>query len=421
MYTVYSILLFLSLFYYIPAYLIKHKIIRKEKLNLKERLSFKLPLKVSGRKSLWIHAVSVGEVLSLRNLIVEIKKSHPDWIIYFSSLTNTGMKMARKKLNLNNTFYIPFDFKFSVNRFFLKLKPDLFILAESEFWPNILRVARKKTKGVILINGRISKKSYERYKRLNFLSRILLSNIKKFLVQTEGDKIKLEKIGVTSDKIEITGNLKSELIPPYIGTSEIKKLRKELNISLEEKVFVAGSTHRNEEQLLMSAFSKAKKNGKDIRLIIAPRQTDRFDEVYELCRKFPYKVGKKSMISSQMQWEILVLDTIGDLAKIYAISDAAFIGGSLVPWGGHNLLEPAFYSKPIYFGPYMDNFDFLANKFLDSGAAELKSSKKELVEMFSLKDTSKLEKMGKIAKMTLDSLQGATEKTIKTIEKLMNS
>jgi len=420
MHSFYSFLLLLYLLIYIPIYFVRIRLFRGDSLYLRERLGFKLPEKKRQEKSLWIHAVSVGEVLSLQNLIKQVKERHPDWVIHFSTLTNTGMKVAKEKLGYaDNIFFVPLDFKHVVKKFFIALTPRLFILAESEFWPNLLREAKKQTEGILLINGRISHHSFKRFRRLRFLTRRILRNIKLFLVQTERDKERLRKIGVHSDLIEVTGNLKSEVRLPLFAEGEIREMKRRLNISETKKVVVAGSTRKGEEEQLLEAFREVRKNNSNVLLILAPRQQNRFDEVERLCQDFYFDVKRKTLVSSDSKWDILILDTIGELAQFYALSDVSFVGGSLVPWGGQNLLEPAFYRKPIFFGPHMDNFSALAERFVESSAAKIINKKQDLVEMFLIKDENSLEEMGGRAKETLSSLQGATEKTIKVIEELM--
>lgn len=416
----YSFSLFLYLLIYIPIYFVRIKLFRGDSLYLRERLGFKLPEEKMQENSLWIHAVSVGEVLSLQNLIKQIKERHPDWVIHFSTLTNTGMNVAKEKLRYaDNIFFVPLDFKHVVRKFFAALTPRLFILAESEFWPNLLREANKQTKGILLINGRISHHSFKRFRRFRFLTRRILKNIKLFLVQTEKDKERLKKIGVNSNLIEVTGNLKSEVRLPLLTEREILEMKKRLSISKTKKVVVAGSTRKGEEVKLLKAFQEARKNNANLLLILAPRQQNRYDEVEKLCKDFSFNVKRKTLVTSNSEWDILILDTIGELAEFYALSDVSFVGGSLVPWGGQNLLEPAFYRKPIFFGPHMDNFSALAERFVESNAAKIIKKKQDLVEMFLIQDENSLEEMGRRAKETLNSLQGATEKTIKVIEELM--
>ncbi len=420
MYIVYSFFLFFVILGYILIYFVKLKLLKRENLYLCERLGFRLPKGKNQRKSLWIHAVSVGEVLSLQNLTIEIKKRHPDWVIYFSSLTNTGMRMAKEKLfEADNIFFIPIDFQCVTRKFFKALKPRLFILAESEFWPNLLKTAREYTDGVLLINGRISTDSFKRFKRFKFLMKKVLSNIDFFLVQTEREKEGLEKIGISPEYIEVSGNLKSEISLPVLDKKSLQKLKKDLSIPETKRVILAGSTRKGEEEKLLEAYAKAKEIRKDILLILAPRHLERAYEVERICKKFSFNVMKRTSVYQGLQWDILILDSLGELAQFYALSDVSFIGGSLVPWGGQNLLEPAFYSKPIFFGPHMDNFAYLAEKFVNSGAAQIIYKDEELIRLFLFKDENRLREMGNKAKEILNSLQGATKRTLEVIEDWM--
>lgn len=419
MYILYSFLLFLALLVYIPFYFIRLRLLRGESLFLRERLGWKLPSKDEHKKSIWIHAVSVGEVLSLQHLIKRIKETHPDWSIYFSSLTNTGIKVAREKLvKADHIFLAPVDFSPIVRKFFKSLKPDLFILAESEFWPNLLREARRETRCVLVINGRISDRTARRYRLGRILVRKVLNNIDCFLVQTEKDKDNFLKIGLQPSRIEISGNLKTEVMPPPLNEEEISTLKERFRIGKTKNVIVAGSTRKGEEEKLLRAFSQARKTRKDILLIIAPRHPQRAGEIERICESLGFCVSRKSCPSGK-EWEVFILDTIGELSTFYALSDVAFIGGSLVPWGGHNLLEPSFYHKPIFFGPHMNNFTDLAQQFLDGGGARIVHGEKDLIDMFLFKDQEILREMGKKANRTLISLQGATEKTIRIIESRM--
>jgi 3-deoxy-D-manno-octulosonic-acid transferase len=419
-YAFYSFLLLISLLIYIPVYFVRIRLLRGGRLFLRDRLGQRLRDDGTQKLSLWIHAVSVGEVLSLQNLIKKIKEKHPTWTIHFSTLTNTGMRMAKEKLtDADNIFFVPLDFKHVVRRFFNTLRPKVFVLAESEFWPNLLREARRQTKGVLLINGRISSRSIKRYSRFKFLAKKILKNIDLFLVQTEKDKENLERIGVNSGVVEVVRNLKSEVNLPILTEEDLLKLKNDLSIPATKKIIVAGSTRKGEEKELVEAYARARSADENLLLILAPRHPERFDEVERICKDFPFKVMRRTQVSPNKQWDILILDTMGELAHFYALSDVSFIGGSLVPWGGQNLLEPAFYQKPIFFGPHMDNFAFLAEKFVQSGAARIVNKNKDLDDMFLIRDEKSLKNMGRSARETLNSLQGATEKTLKAIEAMM--
>jgi len=420
MYILYSFLLFFVLIFLIPFYFFQRRILRGESLFLKKRLGNELPKKRSQRKSIWIHAVSVGEVLSLQNLVQELKAKHPSVEIIFSSLTNTGLKIAKEKLKgADNIFFIPLDFASVVRKYFKTFNPKLFVLAESEFWPNLLRAAKKHGCPVLLINGRISESSFRRYRGFRLLAKKILKNIDLFLVQTTEDKERLERLGLDSQRVEVAGNLKAEIELPLLTDSEISSLKKNLSIQEGKKVIVAGSTCKGEEELLLDAFSKARSTRSDLLLILAPRQPGRFSEVERISEKLPFLVRRRTKLSSEDEWEVLILDTIGELTQFYALSDVSFVGGSLVSWGGHNLLEPAFYKKPIFFGPFMKNFAYLAEKFVQSGGARVIHNQEDLVNIFLIEDEKSLSEMGEMAKQTLDSLKGAMKKTLEAIEAMM--
>ncbi|MBD3415455.1 MAG: hypothetical protein GF421_13640 [Candidatus Aminicenantes bacterium] len=421
MYLIYSFFLLAALCFYFPVYLVKLKILKNEPLHFSDRIGSNLPLKKREQKSIWIHAVSVGEVMSLQNLVRRIKETHPNWTVYFSTLTNSGFEVAQKKLSfVDELFFVPFDFRVIVKRFFKTFQPNLFVLTESEFWPNLIREAQTHTQGVLLVNGRMSSHSHKRYKWVKIFMKKILFGIDRFLVQTQEDEQRLEEIGGCSSRVQVVGNLKAEIKLAEMTKQDVISLKQNLNIPPSFKAVVAGSTRNGEERILLSAFAKAMRKRNDIKLIIAPRHIERSGEVVDCCDELGLKAVKKTCLSPEVQWEVLVLDTIGELALIYAVADCVFIGGSLVPWGGQNLLEPAFYSKPVFFGPYMDNFAFFAGEFLKAGAAEIVRNEKDLRRLFCFTEDKKMEDMGKKAKQTLNSLQGATQKTLRAIEDMMS-
>jgi 3-deoxy-D-manno-octulosonic-acid transferase len=398
------------------------RICRREPLYLAERLGLRLPPRNTGPPLIWIHAVSVGEVLSLRGLLAELKESHPDWRIYFSSLTNSGYRVAKEKLSgADSVFLVPLDFAWIVRRFFSVIRPDILVLAESEFWPNLLRVGKARSRAVILINGRISLRSFRNHRRWRLLSRKFLANIDIFLVQTPGDKERLAAIGVPADRIKTAGNLKAEVNLPLFDPAELEAKRKKLGLSGDKKVIVAGSTHRGEEDLLLGGLRESKRVRNDALLIIAPRHPQRSDEIEKIAGRLGFRVARRTSLDATAPWDVLILDTIGELASFYALADLTFVGGSLIPHGGQNLLEPAFYAKPIFFGPHMDNFAPLAAEFVRSRAAAIVSSPAEIAEAFRMADQDALREMGQRARKLLESLRGATEKTIIEIEMRMPS
>ncbi len=420
MYAVYSLLLLLSLMIYLPAYWIRAKFIRHEPLHLRERLGLVLPPAPGGRPVVWLHAVSVGEVLSLQNLCRRLKADHPDWAVYVSALTASGLRMARAKLSgVDAVFCIPLDFRCTVRRMFKVVRPRIFVLVESELWPNLLREAGRAAGGALVINGRISRRTAGHYQRLRWIVRRVLAPIDAFQVQTSLDRDRLCRIGIESERIHVTGNLKAEIRLPPLGPEEARSRKQALGIPASAGLVVAGSTHKGEEHLLLRAFSDARRTRPDLRLILAPRHLDRIPDILMQAEKLGLVPRRRQETGPEDTWDVLVLDTIGELAGLYGLADAAFIGGSLVARGGQNLLEPAFYAKPVFFGPHMDNFARLADIFLEACAARVILGHDDLQNMFLLQEKEEFRLMGDRAKATLESLRGATDKALCAIEQRM--
>jgi 3-deoxy-D-manno-octulosonic-acid transferase len=416
-YGLYSFFLFLALLLYFPVYFIRLKLGRKERLHLRERLGMGRPRSGPDAPSLWIHAVSVGEVLSLRRLVSELRARHPSWVVYFSTLTETGYRVARQTLSgVEEVIFVPIDFGFIVRRFYADLRPRVFILAESEFWPNLLRQARRSCRSVILINGRISDRSAARYYRWRRVFLPVLRNIDTFLVQTDKDLERLNRVGIPRPSLEVAGNLKADILLPAIEAEDLRNMRTEFGLPRKTRLIVAGSTHPGEETLLLKAFREAKSQRPDLALVLAPRHPERSKEVEKAAASTGLKPIKRTAAGPKLGWDVLILDTIGELTKFYALADLAFVGGSLVPHGGQNLLEPAYYGKPLCFGTHMENFAALADSFVAAGAARVVRGPDDLAGFFMLQDEKELEEMGRKARALLSSFQGATERTLQVIE-----
>jgi 3-deoxy-D-manno-octulosonic-acid transferase len=419
-YALYSLLLLLALAVVFPAYAVKLRLKRGEPLRFAERLGRRLPARPPARPLLWIHAVSVGEVLSLQSLATEIKARHPEWTLAVSVLTESGYRMAGEKLGAADMlFFIPLDFRFSVQRVLRRLDPSCLVLAESEYWPRLLREARRRRLPVLVVNGRVSTRTAARMKTLRPLVRRVLAAVSRFQVQTERDKARLIEAGLPAGKIEVAGNLKCEVRLPQLTPEEIVSARAEIGVAEGEVLVVAGSIHPGEEQSLLPAFRAARSKGRPIRLVLAPRHPDKFAGLEKDRLIEGLTLRRKSGLRPSEDWDVLLLDTIGELARFYALADAAFIGGSLIEWGGQNLLEPAFYGQPVFFGPHMDNFAALAEAFELDGGARIVRTTDDLQAMFDLAGTAEGGVMGRKARATLESLSGATERTLAAIEREM--
>lgn len=417
MYLIYSFALAVALALYLPFYAFRMKVLKKDRVHLRERLALGMEKRPEGRDAVWIHAVSVGEVLSLQHLIRELKRRHPEWDIVFSALTHSGIKVAREKLKeADRVLFVPLDFRRVLRRVFRAIRPGVLVLAESEFWPNLLGEAADQGVKVLLINGRISAHTFKVYEDIRPIARRILGNVDRFLVQTDEDREKLERLGIDPGRLEVAGNLKSEVRLPIFSEGELHDFKRSLGFEDGDKIVVAGSTRKGEEDRLLKAFAEARKERSDLRFIVAPRHIERAGEIERAAQGTGFKVARRTQARPDDRWDVLVLDTIGELARVYALSEAAFVGGSLVDWGGHNILEPAFYGKPVFFGPHMQNFARLADSFIRAGGARIVLTDEELVDMFLLKDEEALARMGVKARAHLASLGGATERTIRAIE-----
>jgi 3-deoxy-D-manno-octulosonic-acid transferase len=419
-YFFYSLLLLAALIFIIPVYFFRLRVSRKEPLHLRERFGLKLPPRPDGRPLVWLHAVSVGEILSLQILARELKAGHPEWSVGISTLTQRGFELGREKLGtVDLIFFIPFDLSFSVRRILRGLRPRLLVLVESEFWPNLLCQAQRNSCPVILVNGRISDRTFGRFKRFRIPVLSILRRVDRFLVQTKQDRERLMTIGMPEDRIEVSGNLKCDVRLPELGREAVRALKEQLAIPETKKVVVAGSIHKGEEGLILEAFREARRIRPDIVLVLAPRHPEKFGDIDKNLETDGIAFCRRKSVRAGQVWDVLILDTIGELAKFYALSDAAFVGGSLIPRGGQNLLEPAFYGKPIFFGPHMENFAELAEEFVKGGAAKIVSRASDIREMFLFARPDDLRDMGQRAKEILSSLQGATGRTVRAIERFM--
>jgi len=420
LYWLYSLISGTAFLLLLPVFFVKLRLIRGEPLRAAERLAFRRPPPGSGRPLLWIHAVSVGEVLSLQTLVGAIRASYPGWEVGCSTLTNAGYAVAREKLGgVDRLFLVPADIGWCVRRVFKRLRPSLLVLVESEFWPRLLREAERRRCPVLLINGRISERSFVRLKRYRALSRRFLRKIARFLVQTPLDRDRLLAVGVDASTVEVSGNLKCDVRLPNLVPDELSRLRSELGIGPGRRTVVAGSVHPGEEGLLLGAFREARRERGDVVLVLAPRHPDKFAEIEKEFAGGDLVLRRRTKLVPGESWDVLLLDTIGELARFYALSDAAFIGGSLVPHGGQNLLEPAFYGKAVFFGPSMHNFADLAQAFVRAGAARVVEKPEDIVEVFLFRNPEEVARMGRASRAVLESLQGATARTMAALASVM--
>ena len=433
MYLLYSLLLTIAFILLLPLFSYRILFKRKQTGNLAERFGFVPNLTGapdSGRRVIWFHAVSVGEVLAIRPLVKAVRSQFPDYTLVVSTTTVTGQAVARVQLGDVESgddrirfCYFPFDWRFSVKRSMSRISPSLIVLVESELWPNFLKIAHDRGVKVLVANGRISDRSYGRMSRLKLVARFLYQNVSLFGMQTGRDADRARELGAPVDRVFVGGNLKYDLDS---STNDDTITWEGLD---GLPLLIAGSTSDGEEEIILEAFARlhSRPGHENARLLIAPRHPERFNEVAELMRASHLSVIRRSEGHDAKNGECLLLDTIGELASLYRHASLVFIGGSLVPKGGHNILEPALYARPLIVGPHMENFremteDFLARDALVQVRATARHDQAtELAEIFSrlISDRARARTLGENARRAVEDNRGATGKYLAAIEELL--
>jgi 3-deoxy-D-manno-octulosonic-acid transferase len=421
MYFIYSAGLALALLLTLPYWLIQAMLKGKYRAGLRERLgavSSRLRLTEQDENCIWVHAVSVGEVLAVSGVIQTLQSHFGEkgWRVVISTTTMTGQKLAREKFGEDNVFYFPLDFKFALRPYFRLLRPKLVVLAETEFWPNFLQMAQSSAARVAVVNARISDRSFPRYKLFRSVLGHVLRNVDIFLAQSEEDKNRLIDIGADPARAQVTGNLKFDVTAPK-ESELVKQLRKA--VPANAPVLVCGSTVEGEEAMLLTAFKRVLAENSQAVMVLAPRHPERFPLVKSMLAESGLSFWLRSgWNGGPIRRGVLLLDTIGDLASTYALATAAFVGGSLVPRGGHNILEPAQFAKPIFVGPHTENFRDIMNIFLRADAVHVVDPEALGTELVSMLDT-KWQAMGERALQVFRSQSGATQRTVDALEVLM--
>ena len=428
MYLLYSLLTLLVFLVVSPYFLYQAVRYKKYVGSLGQRLGY-LPItfNVDGEESIWIHAVSVGEALTARALVADLKARYPRLRLFLSTTTIAGQQVARRNLQqVDAVFYFPFDWAFIVRRTLNIVKPRLFVMMETEIWPNLLRTSRARGIKTVMINGRISSRSYPRYRLVRPFFRRVLADVDRFCMQSEESARRLIDLGADPSRVTVTGSLKFDSLQIPMPTSHGKPRERVLRffrLSPNRIVIVAGSTVRGEEAAVLRAFGRIKATMPGAIAILAPRQPERFVEAERLAREAGFVTARRSdlPIDTEPRADVVILDTFGELAQLYQIATAVFVGGSLVNQGGHNILEPAIFGKPILFGPHMDNFREIADTFVTSGAAMQVQSERELEEglLTIVSDPVRRARLSAAARALVEANRGAKDKTLAVITDLL--
>lgn len=354
-------------------------------------------------KSIWIHGASLGEITAASRLAKGAKEKFTSRRVVVSAMTVSGKERAEKIMKgVDNFIIMTFDFFPLVKKAIKKINPKALILVETELWPSLIYVCKCMGIKIVLINGRISDKTYRRYLNMKYISRCFFNQIDLLLPKNRDEKNKFLKLGVDRKKIKLIGPLKSD----NSYTANIEKST--LSIPVDKSVIVAGSVRKGEEQIIISVFEKLRKNFRDIYLVIAPRHLNRVHEIECLLRKSEIPYRKKNNSNSYENEDVLILDTMGELRSVYSIANIAFVGGTLKPYGGHNLLEPAFSGVPVVFGQFVNNNKETARELISSNSAKMVKDEKGLEKVFSYLLTHPVERetMGKNSEYFIGNKRG---------------
>ncbi len=316
---------------------------------------------VAKKGCIWVHAASVGEIVATSPLIKEFRKEFPTSPILVSVVTTSGYEMANRIIkDADAIIYFPLDLPWLASHVFRRIGPRVFLPVETELWPNFLKTARRSQVPVMMVNGRISDKSVKRYKYMRGLLRDMIGTVKKFAMQSPIDAEYIQRLGAPPELVTVTGNTKFDQTYTDVSAEEKAQILREMNLEDNGGIFLAGSTHRGEEEFVLQAFKEVRKNHPKARLVIAPRELLRTTEVTHICKRAGFKVALRTELQKEQQHgepaDIVILDTIGELGRVYSIGDVVYVGGSLITHGGHNILEPAAHGKAIIVGHYMFNF-----------------------------------------------------------------
>jgi 3-deoxy-D-manno-octulosonic-acid transferase len=435
MYLLYSLLLTLGFLVLLPRFAFDALRSRKYITGLRERLGHLPAIAFDDRPLIWIHCVSVGETEAARPLVRALLDKFPSYRLVVSTTTVTGQRIAREAFGREAAavFYFPIDWAWTVRRVLGTLQPAAVLIMETELWPNLLRECRARAIPVALVNGRISITSFDRYKLIRpFISR-LLGNISIALMQSEQDASRIRELGIPNGRVLMTGNVKFDSAEGVIDDGATANIRERFGFDGTERLIVAASTHAPEEDVVIDALKLIKSSEPvyQVRLLIAPRHPERFDEVASLLQGSGLTWARRSDAarSEDESCEVILLDTIGELRAVYPLADVAFVGGSIVPHGGHNALEPAARGVCIVTGAHTDNFAAVTKALLDENAivqlpqVSASEARVELASALStlLSNDAQRREMGQRALEVCSRNRGATERTVQMLAKLLDT
>jgi 3-deoxy-D-manno-octulosonic-acid transferase len=402
---------------------------RKYAGSLRQRLGY-LPAALNTERapSIWVHAVSVGEFLAARPLIASIRSQHPRQPVFVSTTTRSAQELARRyATEVDGVFYCPIDLPSVVRRTLDVVRPELVLIMETDLWPNLLRECRARDVKVALVNGRLSSRSFPRYRMARWFFRRVLADIDRFCVQSAEAAHRFTALGAAEERITVTGSLKFDAgrVTDAASQSGGAPILRALGFPPSQPVLVAGSTMKGEDAIVLRAFRQLKDTLPAAALVLAPRHPERFDDAVRQAERMGFHTVRRTALPQDGQpgADVIVLDTIGELATAYSRGTVAFVGGSLVPSGGHNVLEPAAYGRPVIFGPYMRNFADIAALFIAGGAGVQVATEAAFAEQLValMTDAAYAQRLGAAARVLVERNRGANDRTMAVLDGLMPS
>jgi 3-deoxy-D-manno-octulosonic-acid transferase len=397
-----------------------------KKRRVADRLALGLTPFSSREGAVWVHALSVGEVISALPLVRRMQERFPERDVFFSVTTSKGMEIARKELGsgFGNLLTMPVDFWWCVRRAVRHVNPSLFILVETDIWPGLIRYLGKRGIRSVLVNGRISPGTFRSYMRFPRFTRFMFHGLDACLMQSDLDRDRLLRVGLDPASVVTVGNIKFDRDWEPMEEGEGERLRRDLALEPLNMLWVCGSTHSGEEKILLRVFEGVRPHFPDLRMVIAPRNVERAGEVLALARDMGFNAALKTGLAGEMlPYDVLILDTMGELGRIYGQAQISFVGGSLVPLGGHNLLEPAGFGCPVLFGPHTHNFVLMADMLSHEGGGLRVHDGKELqaaVEKLLSQEATR-SMMGERARAFVEKNRGALERVVSCVTNGMDS
>ncbi|MEA2110054.1 MAG: 3-deoxy-D-manno-octulosonic acid transferase [Pseudomonadota bacterium] len=427
-YLLYDLVLLLAAMLLIPFYYFRGPRAGSFRQGTAERLGFYDSRKlaaIKAEKVFWLHAVSVGELRAAVPLVKALKKGYPEVELVVSYVTETGHEIAAGIPEIDHSVFFPYDLSWVVRKALAAISPVLIVILETEIWPNFTRHARRRKIPIVMVNGRISDHSFPRYRLARKLFSRTLQQFSLFCMQTDLDARRIKLMGAPEHLVKVSGNIKFDLDAAVPTVTELCSIRELFRLPEEELIWIAGSTHAGEEEIIISVYRRLLAAGQRLLLVLVPRHPERASSVGDVLQKEDFSFIRRSELEKKGMkpavGSVLLVDTVGELQKLYAVADVVFVGGSLVPVGGHNILEASAVKKPVVFGPHMHNFKEISRLLLTAGGGVMVADKDELFNIMNrlLNNCSERLALGERGYRQITEHAGATAFTLRSIQQVL--